>query len=103
MKFKKVFLYSFITLAGFHGQGVVVARKRSRSEWSGSGTTESTVFAEGKNGTKIQKKEIEKFLERHPDPRDPAGVSAFYEKQYRASCLSTYRIVVDNKDSADCK
>ena len=46
-------------------------------------------------------KEIEKLLERHPDPRDPAGVSAFYEKQYRASCPPTYGIVVDNKDP-DC-
>ena len=55
--------------------------------WSTSRTAKSPVFAEGKNGTKIQIKEIEKLLERHPDPRDPAGVSAFYEKQCRASCL----------------
>ena len=74
--------------------GMSRARRRS---------AKSPVFAEGKNGTKIQIKEIEKLLERHPDPRDPAGVSAFYEKQYRASCPPTYRIVVDNKDPAECK
>ena len=67
------------------------------------GTAKSPVFAEGKNDPKIQIKETEKLLERHPYPRDPAGVSAFYEKQYRESCLPTYRIVVDNKDPADCK
>jgi len=53
MKFKKVFLYPFITLAGFHGQGIGVARKRSRSEWSGSGTTESLFFCVAKNAPKV--------------------------------------------------
>ena len=53
MKFKKVFLYPFITLASFHGQGIVVARKRSRSEWSGSGTTESPFFLRSKKCPKV--------------------------------------------------
>ena len=46
-------------------------------------------------------KKIEELLERHPDPRDPAGVSAFRERQFRESCPPTWGIVVDNKDP-DC-
>lgn len=90
-----------------HRQGIVAAPKayfaKQSMERVRRGTAKSLVFCVAKNGTKIQIKEIEKLLERHPDPRDPAGVSAFYEKQYRASSSPTYRIVVDNKDPADCK
>ena len=46
-------------------------------------------------------KEIEKLLQKYPDPRDPAGVYNFREKKYRESCPPTYGIVVDNKDP-DC-
>ena len=98
-----LYLYSAI----FHGQGVVAAPKayfaKQSMERVRRVTAKSPVFAAGKNGQKIQVKENEKLLERHPYPRDPAGVSAFYEKLYRASCLPNYRIVVDNKDPADCK
>jgi hypothetical protein len=46
-------------------------------------------------------KKIEELLQRHPDPRDPAGVTNFEERQFRQSCPPTWGIVVDNKDP-DC-
>ena len=91
--------------SNLNGQGIVVAPKAyfANQSMERKRNCEKPVFLRSKNDPKIQIKEIEKLLERHPDPRDPAGVSAFYEKQCRASCLPTYRIVVDNKDSSDCK
>ena len=43
-------------------------------------------------------KKIEDLLQRHPDPRDPAGVTDFQTKLFRQSCPPTWGIVVDNKD-----
>ncbi len=46
-------------------------------------------------------REIEKLLQTHPDPRNPAGVSEFQTRLFRESCPPTWGIVVDNKDP-DC-
>ena len=46
-------------------------------------------------------KEIEKLLQKYPDPRNPAGVSEFQTRLFRESCPPTWGIVVDNKDP-DC-
>ena len=43
-------------------------------------------------------KKIEDLLQRHPDPREPAGVTDFQTKLFRQSCPPTWGIVVDNKD-----
>ena len=46
-------------------------------------------------------REIEKLLQKYPDPRKPNGVSEFNTRKFRESCPPTYGIVVDNKDP-DC-
>ena len=53
MKYPQSLARNFLSPANLYGQGIVVARKRSRSEWSGSGTTESPFFCAAKNAPKV--------------------------------------------------
>ena len=53
MKYPLPLARNFLSPANLYGQGIVVARKRSRSEWSGSGTTESPFFCAAKNAPKV--------------------------------------------------
>ena len=59
MKYEQSLARNFLSPASFLGQGIVVARKRSRSEWSGSGTTDSPVFLRSKKCPKHKSRLIQ--------------------------------------------